>query len=180
MKILIDCDNILNNLTEVVLKIYNEDWNDNLKMDDIVKYQIENFIKQPAKEKFYKYFTQKRVWKQISPIADSIKYINKLREDGHDLYLCTKTEPYNAYKKSEWCFRNYGFKPRKNFLCVPDKTMIRADILIDDCLDNFGGQDYSIVLDYPWNRNTDDENIIRASSWKEIYNIICLINKEEK
>ena len=45
MKILIDCDNILNNLTEVVLKIYNEDWNDNLKMDDIVKYQIENFIK---------------------------------------------------------------------------------------------------------------------------------------
>jgi len=35
-------------------------------------------------------------------------------------------------------------------------------------------------LDYPWNRNTDDENIIRASSWKEIYNIIYLINKEEK
>ena len=58
--------------------------------------------------------------------------------------------------------------------------MIRADVLIDDCLDNFGGQDYSIVLDYPWNRNTDDEDIIRASSWKEIYNIIYLINKEEK
>ena len=56
--------------------------------------------------------------------------------------------------------------------------MIRADVLIDDCLDNFGGQDYSIVLDYPWNRNTNNENILRASSWKEIYEILLKINSK--
>lgn len=179
MKILIDCDNILNNLAEVVLKTYNEDWNDNLKIDDIVKYQIENFVKEPAKENFYKYFIQKRVWKQISSITDSIKYINKLREDGHELYLCTKTEPYNAYKKSEWCFRNYGFKPRKNFLCVPDKTMVRGDILIDDCTANFGGQKCSIALAYPWNEDFKADGItnFRCNSWKDIYDTIVSIDE---
>ena len=87
----------------------------------------------------------------------------------------------NAPKKESYLQRTFPYiNIRKKLIVCSDKTMIRADVLIDDCLDNFGGQDYSIVLDYPWNRNTDDEDIIRASSWKEIYNIIYLINKEEK
>ena len=56
--------------------------------------------------------------------------------------------------------------------------MIRADILIDDCFDNFGGQDYSIVLDYPWNKNFNNSEygIYRAKNWEEIYDIVNYIN----
>ena len=59
----VDCDNVLNNLTESVLKVYNEDYNDDLTPDDITDYYIENFVKPECKDNFYKLFTDKRVWK---------------------------------------------------------------------------------------------------------------------
>lgn len=177
----VDIDNVLCTTTEAVLSVYNEDASDNLKVEDIKSYYIENFVKPEFKENFNSYFLNKKVWKRIKYVDGCREYIAKLFNDGHDIYFCTKTEMKNAPKKESYLQRTFSYiNIRKKLIVCSDKTMIRADILIDDCLDNFGGQDYSIVLDYPWNRNTDDENIIRASSWKEIYNIICLINKEEK
>ena len=38
MRVLIDVDNVLNNLAESVLNIYNEDSGDNLKIEDIHNY----------------------------------------------------------------------------------------------------------------------------------------------
>ena len=91
----------------------------------------------------------------------------------------TKTEMKNAPKKEGYLQRTFPYiNIRKKLIVCSDKTMIRADVLIDDCLDNFGGQDYSIVLDYPWNRNTNNENILRASSWKEIYEILLKIKSK--
>ena len=82
-------------------------------------------------------------------------------------------------KKEGYLQRTFPYiNIRKKLIVCSDKTMIRADVLIDDCLDNFGGQDYSIVLDYPWNRNTNNENILRAFSWKEIYEILLKINSK--
>ena len=60
----------------------------------------------------------------------------------------------------------------KKLIVCYNKTMIKGDILIDDCLDNFGGQPLGIVLDYPWNRYYKD-GIIRCS-WENIE-----INKKE-
>ena len=181
MKILIDVDNIIGNLCDAVLSVYNEDSGDNLCPENITSYYIENFVKPQYKDNFKHYFLDKRVWKRMKYVDGCREYIAKLFNDGHDIYFCTKTEMKNAPKKESYLQRTFPYiNIRKKLIICSDKTMIRADVLIDDCLDNFGGQDYSIVLDYPWNRNTDNENITRASSWKEIYNIIYLINKEEK
>ena len=60
MRICIDIDGVVNNLPETVIDVYNEDYNDNLTINDITKYNIENFVKPEAKENFYKYFTDKR------------------------------------------------------------------------------------------------------------------------
>lgn len=180
MKILIDVDNIIGNLCDAVLSVYNEDSGDNLCSENITSYYIENFVKPQYKDNFKHYFLDKRVWKRMKYVDGCQEYIAKLFNDGHDIYFCTKTEMKNAPKKESYLQRTFPYiNIRKKLIVCSDKTMIRADILIDDCLDNFGGQDYSIVLDYPWNRNTDDEDIIRASSWKEIYNIISEINSEQ-
>lgn len=180
MKILIDVDNIIGNLCDAVLSVYNEDSGDNLRSENITSYYIENFVKPQYKDNFKHYFLDKRVWKRMKYVDGCREYIAKLFNDGHDIYFCTKTEMKNAPKKESYLQRTFPYiNIRKKLIVCSDKTMIRADVLIDDCLDNFGGQDYSIVLDYPWNRNTDDEDIIRASSWKEIYNIISEINSEQ-
>ena len=48
MIIACDVDNVLNNLTESVLKVYNADHNDNLKIENIKSYGIEERLPFPV------------------------------------------------------------------------------------------------------------------------------------
>lgn len=100
MTIGVDCDNVLNNLTESVLKVYNEDFNDNLTTNDITDYYIENFVKPECKENFYKLFTDKRVWKGISVVENCVDVLKKWNDLGHTIYIVTSTEPANMLKKA--------------------------------------------------------------------------------
>ena len=52
----IDIDGTINNLCESVLSVYNEDSGDNLTVNDITEYYIENFVKPEYKEGFHRYF----------------------------------------------------------------------------------------------------------------------------
>ena len=55
MTIGIDVDNVLNNLGETVIKIYNRDSGDNLTLNDVKEYHIENYVQ--ANLPFYKNFS---------------------------------------------------------------------------------------------------------------------------
>ena len=55
----IDIDNVLNNLCEAVLSVYNDDSGDDLRQENIHSYYIENFVKSEFKENFYSYFLNK-------------------------------------------------------------------------------------------------------------------------
>ena len=90
MTIGIDIDNVLNNLCEAVLSVYNEEADDNLKVSDITKYNIENFVKPQYKEGFYKIFLNKEVWRRIKVMPDCQKYILKLFNDGHRILFIIK------------------------------------------------------------------------------------------
>lgn len=177
MTILVDCDNVLNNLSEVVLKHYNEDYNDNLEISDITKYHMENFVKEEAKENFKDYFIDKTVWKEVTPTAGALDVIERLRKRGDRVFLCTKTEPFNAFKKSRWCEREFGFNPHKDFILTPDKTIIRASLLIDDCTKNFSENHSSwICMNYPWNQTFRTRNFFdkKVNNWEEIGEFLLL------
>lgn len=181
MTVIIDVDNIIGNLCEAVLSVYNEDSGDRLKIEDIKTYYIENYVLPPYKETFYNYFKNKRVWKRMKYVDGCQEYIAKLFADGHDIYFCSKTEMINAPKKESYLQRTFPYiNIRKKLIICPDKTMVRGDILIDDCSANFGGQTYSIVLHYPWNTDFKENNIdkFRAFNWEEIYKIIKKLSQD--
>lgn len=166
----IDIDNCLNNLCEAVLSVYNEDSGDSLKQSDITDYYIEKFVKEPFKDNFYRYFTDKRIWQRIKPIEDCRKYISKLHSEGKEIIFVTKTEPYNFYKKEKWLQNLFPFLDiRKCLYCCPNKKLIQVDVLIDDCPKNFADGRINICFAYPWN---EDYKGIRCKNWKEIYNIL--------
>lgn len=52
----IDIDNVLCTTTQAVLSVYNEDAADNLKIENIKSYYIENFVKSEFKNNFSSYF----------------------------------------------------------------------------------------------------------------------------
>lgn len=175
--ILCDVDNIIGDLCSAVLSVYNEDSGDNLQKHQITQYYIDNFVLPEYKKNFKNYFIDKRVWKRMKLVPNVQKYVAKLFNDGYRIIFLSKTECANVEKKEKYLQRTFPFLDiNKSFIRSYDKSLIKGDIMIDDCLDNllsFNGK--RIVLDYPWNQSNNC-TLLRAKSWEEIYYII---KKEE-
>jgi len=56
LRIGVDIDSVVNDLSAAVLEVYNEDSGDNLTISDITDYMIEKFVKPEYKESFHKIF----------------------------------------------------------------------------------------------------------------------------
>lgn len=164
----IDIDNVLNNLTEVVLKVYNEDSGDSLQLSDITQYYMENFVKEEYKADFYKYFLDKRVWKQVEIVKEAVPVIKEWYEQGHEIIFITTTWAENLPKKKSWLSKHFPFLDiQKCLYAVPKKQLIKCDVLIDDCFDNLiGGEYIPICYNTTWNRN--DYPMLRANDWGDV------------
>lgn len=172
----VDIDNCCNNLTECVLRVYNEDSGDNLQLSDITEYGMEKFVKEEYKKDFYKYFLDKRVWKQVEITPNAVSTIKALHEEGHNIIFITTTWAENLPKKKSWLSRHFPFLDIQSCLyAVPKKQMIICDVLIDDCYDNLhGGRYVPICYNQAWNK--DCEIYHKVSNWNEVYNKIQFID----
>ena len=156
MTIGVDCDNVINNLSESVLKVYNEDSGDDLQIRDITCYEMERFVKPEYRSTFRKYFSDKRVWDNIEVLDGCISTLEKYHSLGHDIFIVTSTYPANVPMKAEWLQKVLPFLDvNKQFICIHRKQLLSGlDVLIDDCHANLDYGEYRrILLDYPWNWN---------------------------
>lgn len=156
-----DIDEILNNLVEVVLEQYNKDSGDSLTVDQITTYNIADFTM--AGYDISKYFSSDYTYEHmkwdVQWIADIID------NNEFDVYFTTSTTPENCERKfgalakaialasSQSTDVIYDYV-RSHFIRMENKQLIRADIIIDDCLDNlqlWNDKVYNIILSKPWN-----------------------------
>lgn len=175
MTIGVDCDNVINNLSESVLKVYNEDSGDDLQIRDITCYEMERFVKPEYRATFRKYFSDKRVWDNIEVLDGCISTLEKYHSLGHDIFIVTSTYPANVPMKAEWLQKVLPFLDiNKQFICIHRKQLLSGlDVLIDDCHANLDYGKYKrILLDYPWNWNYGKSNsfipLIRCCNWQDI------------
>ena len=182
LTIMIDIDGVLNTLDTTVIEIYNEDSGDSLSPQDITEYHIEKFVKPEYAENFYKYFLDKRVWQRIGVVDGCQDAIKKLWDEGYNIIFVTKTECENLVKKRNWLNRTFSFiganNMRKILFSAPNKQLIRADIAIDDSLDNLLGDRtfYSICYDKPYNQTDKPIPMFsRVYNWSDIYTKIHMI-----
>ena len=184
MIIAVDIDNVINNLAEAVLKVYNADSGDNLALDDIKAYHIENFVKPEYKKIFHQYFLDRNVWKKIKVQPQCREVIAKLHNEGHHIIFVTTTEPENLPKKKNWLMRNFPFLDiRKSLYCCPVKQLVRCDVLIDDCITNLIGERsyYSLCMDMPYNQTEEEiQRFTRVHNWAEIYSTIQYLCYKQK
>ena len=180
----IDIDNVINNLAEILLKVFNEDTGQNVKITDIKSYYIERWVDEEHSRKIISLFTDKRVWKQITLIDNCRNFIRKLVEDGHRVIFVTATDSSNIAKKFSWLSRNFPFIDiKRDLVMIHTKQLLgELDVLVDDYENNLiDGKYAKILLSYPWNTGINDDRygIIRCNDWREIYNEICKIAEKE-
>ena len=186
MKIAFDLDNVCVNTTERIIEYINERLPVNLKMQDITTYSIEAALPEQYRWIVNAGFRDKEMWKGIKLLPQCANFISSLYSEGYDIYFATSSLPENLRKKINHLSRNMQFFPdgyiEKHTINISDKYLLNVDILVDDCLEHIANEKrnyWSIVVDYPWNRDKKTNaipRIIRAKSWNDIYLAIHTIS----
>lgn len=186
MRIGIDIDNVISNFDEQLLKEFfkhNKELGHGRKFNKDADYITKGmfFWGDDEVELFYKNNIE-RIAKKLRLIKGSKKYISKLKNDGHEIFIITGrcngeytnpkkltenwlkknkiyydtlifTDAYDAHAKAEECIKNH------------------IDIMIDD-----SGKVYlscqanginALLMDTPYNKQY--KNVERVYNWKEIH-----------
>lgn len=175
----VDIDNVLNDFTDTVLRLYNQDHGTSFSVSNITTYDIAHSIGIHPEEFVTNYIDHPRTAKYCKPLSGSqegLRYLN----DRYTVNVVT-ARSWEQLLDIEDFFGNYFpyIKSSQIIRCV-DKYKVPADILIDDCLSNIMSWPCGrILLDYPWNRGINDSEhlIFRVPDWKGIINIVNLMLK---
>ena len=168
MKIGIDLDNVLNNLNEEWLKLYNIKHNDNLTINDIKSWYLHKYTK--IGTDVYNYLTSALFYK-LKPQPYSVEVTERLSQN-HELFIVTATAPQHLETKAYWLQEYFPHISVNNLIATQRKDLVNVDLLIDDAAHNIETfPNNTIVLDYAWNKVLENK-YLRAKNWLEIEEII--------
>lgn len=184
MIICFDIDNVMNDLTEKTIAIYNARANKNIQMSDITTYNFYDCLSKEDADGIVALFKEKKLWDSLKPLPHSQEALKKLIKQGHRIFLATATDPVNFEWKCEWLQRYFSCISTDNIIRIMDKGLLRIDVMVDDHLSNLTSNVCErVCLNYPWNQSPSKDyayDIKRAYSWNDIINIINDIEKEMK
>ena len=196
MRIGIDIDNCISNFDDTLLKEYLKH-DKELRNTGIINKNPEYLRKgmfdwtEEEESSFYHANIEDFAIK-LRPIEDSVCYIRKLKEDGHEIYIITGrnngeyinpkelttqwldkynivydklifTNAYDKYAKTKICLEN------NIDLMIEDSTRISLDLISN------GIKVYTMNTRY----NQKEQTLDRVSRWKEIYEKVSNLNKKE-
>lgn len=178
-----DMDNVLNNLMERTLEMYNNKYGTNYTPVDVHSYELEESFHVEEAENMKKLFLEKELWDGLVPVEKAQWGLKYLINSGHDVYIVTATDALNFPWKIEWTKRYFPFLDEKNIIRIHNKSLIAADVLIEDCYANLTNSNCfteRILLDYPWNQSNKDYvyGINRAYNWEDIVRFVNKIYKD--
>lgn len=168
--IAVDVDWVLAKLLDKWLRTYNAIFNDNLVPDDITTWNLVEHVKEEAKPFALNIFDIHKFYRDLEVVSDSQRVLEKLSETYEIIIV---TDPYTrmSYKsKHDWLEENFPFIPKKNYVFTGNKSIVKADYLIDDGvhnLESFSGT--PILYDSPYSQKED--RFYRVKNWQDIEHV---------
>lgn len=144
-----------------------------VQVSDIKSWEMKVSYPNLTEEEIFEPLHIPEFWDTVKPKLQSVKYLQKLIDDGHKVYICTYTHYEIAKEKfNRVLFKYFPFISWRNVIIMRDKQMIRCDYLIDDGLHNIVGEYKGLLIDMPHNRNFSSDTVTRVYDFEQIYNII--------
>lgn len=182
--IAIDVDDVLNNLNDRVMQMFNEESEYRLTSDMFTSYDLYECLPFEVAEAYTKFWLREDVCKSLKPVWHSQWGVKKLIDEGYNVVLATSTHYNTLVWKVEWIKTNFPFIDTSKIINIYDKSLLNVDIMIDDCVEKLIANIHChrVCLDKPWNRNVRDEaySIHRCKDWDEIIKVVNKIVEEER
>lgn len=169
MTIAVDMDDVLGRFVERLLEEYNIAYNDNLRKEQILSWDIHRYATKADVILFWDLLERQDFFRYIEPYEYARNVLDKLRKLGHEVICVTSSNAKFCYEKEKWLKIHMGFKSDEIIYCKK-KHLIYADYLIDDYignLQNFNGK--KVLYSQPHNHMIKDFEVdVRVNNWKEI------------
>lgn len=176
----IDCDNVLGNLQEVVVKIFNARYGTSYTLNTFTKYNVSECLVKEDAIKMNALYNEAGIYDNVKPIHGAQDMIQKLIRAGHEVYIVTDAAACIFEEKCNWIKFHFPQIDDAHIICMKHKWLFKCDVMIEDNLNNLiSGYHYDrIVIDYPWNQANDEAyGIYRAFSCKDVIDAVNKINK---
>lgn len=172
MRIAFDLDGVTNNLVKAIIKEYNERYFDNLKYENITTYRFQSLLK-PEAGNIFETLCTFGFMVGLDVVENAVEVLTRLNE-RHEIYFATAGHPDTMGARHAWLKQHFPFYKPEMLIACADKRLLNVDVLVDDCLEHFGGwaSYLGIVYDAPYNR-TGDGGMLRARSFLEVESLIC-------
>ena len=176
MIIKIDVDGVIRDIVKPICDIYNNNFFENVKPEEIVDYNINNefpLIEELMHKKPTEYFFIERgrdVFRYLATTFNGvIEAINLLKEHGHKIVICT-WQLNNDNIINTVNFLNDWKVPFDDLCFTRDKHIVNGDFIIDDnpeFLDHCDESGAKIIIDQPYNRYYNPNGVKRCKSLLE-------------
>lgn len=162
--IAVDVDDVCIDFIPALLSLYNKDYKDNLTMDQITDWNILKFIDKQCGKNIYNYMKSPKVYLKALPVKDSLWGVNILKINGYRVIYLT----VNNYGESkyEWLLNHGYIESDNDFVIAKDKSLIKANTLLDDNYENvinFGKSAW--LMSKPWNIKYKHQKV--AENWRD-------------
>ena len=181
---MVDVDEVI--CTSSLLDEMNKFLGTNYKLDDFHEYYIDDILgSDENKDKFYDSIKNVDLYENAIIMDDAKEVLEKLSKK-YEICICSNCVMYRNeinsgifYKhKYDFLIKNFPFLNPENFIFTGTKNLFKADVQIDDRLNNLQGDiTTKLLFDSYHNRNISDEELSatgvkRIHNWKEIENIL--------
>ena len=181
MVICVDMDNVLCNLQETVIKVFNSVYQTSYSINDFKHYDLAECLNRQEAINMKSLYVKKGIYDCVNVLNGAKNAIQKLKKSGHEIYIVTDSAPSMFEEKVNWIKYNFDIDS-SNIISMKHKWLFKCDIMVEDNLDNLlGGHHYErIVFNYPWNQDVHDEvyGIHRVQNWSNALDVINKLNKK--
>lgn len=181
MLVAVDVDGVVADLHTEWLRLYNDDYGDKLRPEDITKWNIHELVKPECGEKIFDYLRRSDLYSKVPAVPGAREGVAEIRANGHRVVFVSSAVLGSLDQKFKWLIdngflKNKGGKPESDLVFSHDKTLIKADMLIDDGLHNVREWEYALLVDAPYNR--ENTNATRVYNWTHIPLAVEVIDVE--
>jgi 5'(3')-deoxyribonucleotidase len=183
MVIACDVDDVICNLQEVIINLFNKRFGSSYTVDNFTDYDVMNVLPTQDAIVMRDMYGEVGIYNKVKPIAKAKESLQKLINLGHQVYLVTAAVPKTYGEKVEFIKRHFPFIDESHIVCMKHKWMFKCDIMIEDNLHNLLAKPYyhRILMDRPWNQNNKDYvyDIHRCANWDEVVDVVNKISESE-
>lgn len=168
MRILIDMDEVMADAIQRFLDWYERDYGIRYTKEQLHGTKLQFLIPEEHRGTVRNYPHQKGFFKDLPLIEDSLEVIRELN-DKYEIYVASAAMEfeYSLPEKYEWLDQHFPFIPWKRRIFCGDKSVLHADVLIDDHdfnLSVFRGR--PIMFTSP--HNVFETKYERVNNWLEV------------